>query len=207
MGLGAGFPAFSGGDTGMKEIKISVRSLVEFILRSGNIDNRRARQAENAMQEGGRIHRMIQRRMGADYRAEVLLRYIYKTTDYEVHIEGRADGIMVSRQSVTVDEIKGTYRDVRKMKGAVPVHVAQAQCYAYIYGSQKHLEKITVRLTYCNMNTEEIRYFHFDYEMKELEEWFEELMERKGRYAYMFGVQSQYYKEEGYQAAMGGKAQ
>ena len=35
----------------------------------------------------------------------------------------------------------------------------------------------------------------------------EELMERKGRYAYMFGVQSQYYKEEGYQAAMGGKAQ
>ncbi len=167
----------------MKEIKISVRSLVEFILRSGNIDNRRARQAENAMQEGGRIHRMIQRRMGADYRAEVLLRYIYKTTDYEVHIEGRADGIMVSRQSVTVDEIKGTYRDVRKMKGAVPVHVAQAQCYAYIYGSQKHLEKITVRLTYCNMNTEEIRYFHFDYEMKELEEWFEELMEQYRKWA------------------------
>lgn len=177
-----GTPVICGG-IGMKEIKISVRSLVEFILRSGNIDNRRVASAENAMQEGGRIHRMIQRRMGADYHAEVFLRYIYKTPDYEVRIEGRADGILISRESVTIDEIKGTYRDIRKMKGAVPVHVAQAQCYAYIYGSRNKLEEIKVRLTYCNMNTEEIRYFHFSYEMKELEEWFGELMEQYRKWA------------------------
>ncbi len=54
------------------EMHISVRGLVEFILRTGNIDNRKAVSPENAMQEGGRIHRMIQRRMGADYHAEVL---------------------------------------------------------------------------------------------------------------------------------------
>ena len=51
------------------EIHISVRNLVEFILRSGNIDNRRSKSPDNAMQEGGRIHRMIQRRMGSDYHA------------------------------------------------------------------------------------------------------------------------------------------
>lgn len=174
----------------MKEIKISVRSLVEFVLRSGNIDNRRGAFAENAMQEGGRIHRMIQRRMGADYHAEVFLRYIYKTPDYEIHIEGRADGIMLpsayspkEAAVVTIDEIKGTYRDIHKMKGAVPVHVAQAQCYAYIYGSRNGLKNIRVRLTYCNMDTEEIRYFHFDYEMAELEEWFEEVMEQYRKWA------------------------
>ena len=60
------------------EIRISVRNLVEFILRSGNIDNRRTAAPENAMQEGGRIHRMIQRKMGSDYHAEVFLRYIMK---------------------------------------------------------------------------------------------------------------------------------
>lgn len=49
------------------EVRISVRSLVEFILRSGDIDNRKAASPENAMQEGGRIHRMIQRRMGPSY--------------------------------------------------------------------------------------------------------------------------------------------
>lgn len=51
------------------EIRISVRGLVEFILRSGNIDNRRTVASDNAMQEGGRIHRMIQRRMGPEYQA------------------------------------------------------------------------------------------------------------------------------------------
>lgn len=53
-------------------IKISVRNLVEFILRSGDIDNRRSSAATaEAMQEGSRIHRKIQRRMGASYTAEV----------------------------------------------------------------------------------------------------------------------------------------
>ncbi len=187
------------------EIHISVRNLVEFILRSGNIDNRRTSAPENAMQEGGRIHRMIQRTMGADYHAEVFLRHIYKTADYEIHIEGRADGIIVSKGgdkaylpelwdgesikeygdlvTVTIDEIKGTYRDIHRMKEAVPVHLAQAKCYAYIYGLQNQLRHIRVRLTYCNIDTEEIRYFHFEFDMEELEQWFEDVMGQYRKWA------------------------
>lgn len=172
------------------EIQISVRNLVEFILRSGNIDNRRAVFSDNAMQEGGRVHRMIQRKMGADYHAEVFLRYLYETSDYVIRVEGRADGVIVPENqdgakadAVTIDEIKGTYRDIHKMKEAVPVHLAQAQCYAYIYGSQNQLKSIGVRLTYCNIDTEEIRYFHFSYELEELEEWFLEVMEQYRKWA------------------------
>ena len=66
------------------EIQISVRNLVEFVLRSGNIDNRKARMPDNAMQEGGRIHRMIQRRMGSDYHAEVFLRYLIQEEGYVI---------------------------------------------------------------------------------------------------------------------------
>ena len=80
------------------EVRTSVRNLVEFILRSGNIDNRRASSPENAMLEGGRIHRMIQKRMGADYRAEVALKYRYETEQYTVIVEGRADGIITALQ-------------------------------------------------------------------------------------------------------------
>ena len=69
------------------------------------------------MQEGGRIHRMIQRRMGADYHAEVSLRWIQEYDGYELVVEGRADGI-IDTDPVTVDEIKGTYRDLERMKGA-----------------------------------------------------------------------------------------
>ncbi len=173
---------------------------MEFILRSGNIDNRRTASPENAMQEGGRIHRMIQRRMGSDYHAEVFLRHIYRTPDYEIHVEGRADGIIIQSGgslaqtpeltedkitpaykdlvTVTIDEIKGTYRDIHKMKDAVPVHLAQARCYAYIYGVQNSLKAVRVRLTYCNIETEEIRYFHFEYDFEELEDWFLGIMEQ-----------------------------
>lgn len=187
------------------EIQISVRNLVEFILRSGNIDNRRVSAPDNAMQEGGRIHRMIQRKMGSDYHAEVFLRYVYKTDNYEIHVEGRADGIIIQSNgdiaqtpeladtniplavrdsvTVTIDEIKGTYRDINKMKEAASVHISQAKCYAFIYGMQNELRHIRVRMTYCNIDTEEIRYFHFEYEMEELKAWFQEVMEQYRKWA------------------------
>lgn len=196
------------------EVLVSVRSLVEFILRSGDIDNRRA-SSPDAMQAGGRIHRMIQRKMGADYHAEVSLRYRYETEKYDVLIEGRADGIIIAentiieekemteekgsdsasdsapdavskRVSVTIDEIKGTYHDLAKMKEAVPVHLAQAKCYAYIYAVQNGLQSIGVRMTYCqlemadmaDLSGAELRYFHYNYTLEELQAWFDSVMEQ-----------------------------
>lgn len=164
------------------EVHISVRSLVEFILRSGDIDNRRTAPPENAMQEGSRIHRMIQRRMGPEYQAEVGLKYVYNAGEYEIIVEGRADGIITEPQ-VTIDEIKGVFRDIKKMKDAVPVHMAQAKCYAYIYAAQNDLKSIRVRMTYCHMETEEIRYFHYDYTWQELREWFGAVMEQYRKWA------------------------
>lgn len=165
------------------EVRISVRSLVEFILRSGDIDNRRAASPENAMQEGGRIHRMIQRRMGPSYQAEVSLSHVCDAGEYEIVVEGRADGIITESETVTIDEIKGTYHDLKKMKGPVPVHLAQAKCYAYIYATQKQLAEIQVRMTYCHIETEEIRYFHEAYLYEELRVWFEELMGQYRKWA------------------------
>lgn len=187
------------------EIQISVRGLVEFILRSGDIDNRKTSSAD-AMQEGGRIHRMIQKQMGAGYYAEVGLKFCYPTKRYDIIIDGRADGIIIEAAgdlnavpeltdagipvdvadhiTVTIDEIKGTYHDIAKMKQAVPVHLAQAKCYAYIYAAQNHLRSIRVRMTYCRLekaritdiSREEIRYFHYEYTFSELQEWFDMVM-------------------------------
>lgn len=170
-------------DTCMKEkeiIRISVRELVEFILRSGDIDNRHTSSPENAMQEGSRIHRMIQKRMGPDYKPEVPLKVLYSMEEYDLSVEGRADGIEDAHGMVMIDEIKGTYRDVSFMKEPVAVHVAQAKCYAYMYSRQllpeRALSEIKVRLTYCNMETEQIRYFDQMVQLGDLEAWFEELV-------------------------------
>lgn len=170
-------------ESSMGEIRVSVRNLVEFILRHGDIDNRHQGSAENAMQEGGRIHRMIQRRMGADYQAEVFLRYTYPTDNYMLIVEGRADGVIDHEGEIVIDEIKGTYRDLSRMREPIPVHVAQAKCYAYMYGLKKECQEIRVRMTYCNIETEEIRYFYEDYTFEQLSNWFGELIRAYKKWA------------------------
>ena len=170
------------------EIRISVRNLVEFILRSGDLDNRRGKRAEReAMQAGSRIHRKLQRRMGAGYQAEVPLKYRVSMEKFDCVIEGRADGIFVEDDLTTVDEIKGIYRQLDFLEEPVGVHKAQAMCYAYIYAIQQKLPKIRVRMTYCNLETEELKYFYFIYDRQELEDWFGKLM---GEYEKWAGFQA-----------------
>ncbi len=165
----------------MDEMRISVRRLVEFLLRQGDIDNRYQASPEDAMQEGGRIHRMLQKRMGGEYQAEVFLRYSQPTDNYMLVVEGRADGVIditsKAGREVTIDEIKGTYRDVARMKEPVFVHLAQARCYAYMYGIKESLQSVKIRMTYCNMESEDIRYFYEEHPMSVLEEWFAWLIE------------------------------
>lgn len=165
------------------EIRISVRRLVEFILRSGDIDNRRAAAPDNAMQEGGRIHRMIQKRMGPEYQAEVGLRYRFEKEKYTLLIEGRADGIITEESGVTVDEIKGTFRELKKLREAMPLHLAQAKCYAAIYAAEKELAQIRVRMTYCHMETEELKYFRYEFTREEICGWFDKLISDYLRWA------------------------
>ena len=78
----------------MQELHISVRNLVEFIFRAGDIDNRAGKLASaEAMMEGSRIHRKIQKSMDTSYQAEVPLKMEWKANDYVLVVEGRADGI------------------------------------------------------------------------------------------------------------------
>lgn len=158
------------------EVRISVRRLVEFILRAGDIDNRRRSGSDNVMAEGSRIHRMIQRRMGSEYTAEVPLSYRYEAINYDIIVDGRADGI-IDGDVITIDEIKGTYRHLDKMNTPVSEHLAQAKCYAYIYADKHMLERIRVRMTYCNLDTEDIRYFYETYDFEELKVWFLHVMQ------------------------------
>lgn len=162
-----------------EQIKISVRNLVEFILRSGDLDNRKDRTPDkNAMQAGSRIHRKIQRKMGMDYHAEVPLRIIIEEERYQLVIEGRADGIIIDEENdiATIDEIKGMYMDFTYLTEPIEVHQAQAMCYAYIYAVQHDLKKMKIQMTYCNLDTEEIKRFLKVISFHELEKWFFDLI-------------------------------
>ena len=162
----------------LTRIRISVRNLVEFIFRSGDIDNRIGKGAQKeAMQEGSRMHRKIQGRMGMEYRAEVPLKLEVLQEQYVLALEGRADGIITNADGVTVDEIKCMYTDVTRFEEPIFVHKAQAMCYAYIYALQNGLDQISVQLTYCDLDTEEICRFEEAFSFFWLERWFQDMME------------------------------
>ncbi|MBO5155109.1 MAG: ATP-dependent DNA helicase [Eubacterium sp.] len=168
----------------LQQVRISVRNLVEFLLRSGDIDNRISRGLQlNAMQEGTRIHKKLQRAMGSSYSAEVALRLDVPTERYVLTIEGRADGIFTREDMPCIDEIKGIYQDVAKMEEPIPVHLAQAKCYAYIYALQQELPEIGVQMTYCDLDTEEVNRFYEQYAFAEIEEWFDALMKEYHKWA------------------------
>ncbi|MBR6469691.1 MAG: ATP-dependent DNA helicase [Lachnospiraceae bacterium] len=171
-------------------ISISVRDLVEFVLRTGDIDNRRkSGQDINLMLEGARIHRMIQKGMGADYDAEVYLKKFIHLDDFDIMIDGRADGIISDDDRYIIDEIKTLYTDLDRLKAPVPVHLAQAKCYAYIFADERGLKEITVRMTYVNQITLDTKYFHETYTYHEIAAWFDSLIEsykRWGRFQFEF---------------------
>lgn len=163
-------------------VKVSVRNLVEFVLRSGDIDNRIAAKDKDAMQLGAKLHRKIQRRMGASYHPEVTLRHVEEFEGFCIQVEGRADGI-ITEDTVCIDEIKGIFLDLKYLEEPVPVHLAQAKCYACIYAMQQGLDSIGVQLTYCHMETEEIKRFRQEYGREELEEWFQNLLAEYEKWA------------------------
>lgn len=174
-------------DREMRTVKTSVRNLVEFILRSGDLDNRYSKRDPDAMQEGSRLHRKIQKQMGPDYSAEVPLAISVEVGDGEdafmLTIEGRADGIIRRDGEVIIDEIKSVYADLERLLEPAGVHRAQAMCYACIYASLNNLERIGVQMTYCNIETEIIKQFNEVFQIQELKDWFDSLVDEYAKWA------------------------
>ncbi|MBO5259064.1 MAG: ATP-dependent DNA helicase [Agathobacter sp.] len=168
----------------IQKLHISVRNLVEFIFREGDIDNRGSRlQNADAMMEGTRIHKKIQSAMGVAYQAEVPLKITEEEELYELTIDGRADGIFTEDGVTWIDEIKGVYRSLERLEEPVFVHKAQAMCYAYIFAWQNDLSEIGVQMTYCNLETEERKYFRQMFTFSEIESWYLELIEKYKKWA------------------------
>lgn len=171
-------------DENLPMIRISVRNLVEFILREGNIDNRTGggQDPEN-MQMGSRIHRKIQRQMGSDYQAEVPLKIEIVCDGFTLKIEGRADGLIHTKEQVMVDEIKGVLRELDRVQEPAGIHLAQAKCYASMVAEQEGVDEIGVQMTYCQMETEEVKRFQYSYRSNELKVWFDEVIRQYEKWA------------------------
>jgi len=163
-----------------REIKISVRNLVEFVLRAGDLDMRFM--GSSRAVEGTKAHQKIQNEnrekysiiLGEEYLSEVSLKHSVMYNGTVILIEGRADGILTINNKVTIDEIKTVTKDIELIKeDHNSLHWAQAKCYAYIYAYQNNLELINVQLTYYEINSEKTKQFVKAFSAIKLKEFFD----------------------------------
>ena len=160
----------------MPTIRLSVRELVEFLLRTGSIDSRFT--GFDRANEGARIHRRLQKAAGEGYAAEVFLTAERTMEGIGFTIEGRADGIFTDEDgTVVIDEIKTTAAPTDAItENMNPCHWAQGMVYGAICAEQRELETLDVRLTYYQIDTDEIIRYTRHFSAAELDAFLNDLL-------------------------------
>ncbi|MDQ0872420.1 DNA excision repair protein ERCC-2 [Paenibacillus sp. V4I3] len=165
-------------------VNISVRSLVEYVYRSGSIES--GFRTSRALTEGTKAHQKVQKQYGESDQHEVYVSAEIPFEDLLFVIDGRCDGLLMDAdgEMVTVDEIKSTSSDIGQIEeDSYPVHWAQAKCYAYMVAKDRGLSRMRIQLTYVQVDTEETRRFVVEVSSDELEQFMFDVVERYYPYA------------------------
>lgn len=161
-----------------KTLTLSVHQLVDFLLRTGDIDNRVFNRS--SMTEGSRIHTAYQASQGSDYLSEYPLLHRFVIDGVSVTLQGRADGIIKRKSGeFIIDEIKSTVEDLLVFRNDnFDWHIGQAKCYALLFAIEQNLTSISVRLTYIKQGKEkEKRIEEYYFLRSELEQFVYSLLE------------------------------
>jgi len=164
----------------MSALKISIHKIVDLILRCGDIDSRFS--DSSSMFKGAVAHRKIQRNAGENYKKEVTLKFETEIENIPLIIQGRADGIISTPDGFIIDEIKTTTLPLDYIYNQHEQHLGQGKCYAYMYlkMQQNPPEKISVQLTYFQLDSEEIKKYSWQFTSAELEDFFFDLLHKYG---------------------------
>ncbi|AIQ38322.1 ATP-dependent helicase [Paenibacillus sp. FSL R5-0345] len=165
-------------------ITLSVRTLVEYVFRSGSIES--GFHGTASMVEGTRIHQKIQKQYKEGDRKEVYLRTEIPYGSLLYIVDGRCDGLLISEDgSLTVEEIKSTSGLLDMLDEGHEVHWAQALMYAYMVSLEQEHSSIQVKLTYVHRATDEQKSLYRTLSLEELTSFANETVARYAPYAEM----------------------
>ncbi|HIU70221.1 MAG TPA: ATP-dependent DNA helicase [Candidatus Enterosoma merdigallinarum] len=133
-------------------LELSVHDIVDVLRRKGHLDNRIFNLS--SMQEGTRLHSLYQSEQGADYLSEYSVHKTYQHGKYLFKVSGKADGVYLGKDgSVTIEEIKTTVADLDAFShDHAEWHLSQAMFYADILAKDRHVDNVTIVLTYIKQN-------------------------------------------------------
>lgn len=155
---------------------VSVRSLVEFVLQSGDLTAGGFQRRDRA-QLGTLGHRRVQRSRPEGYLSEVEIVYRVEGDDPPMEVRGRIDGLYTDKSPLIIEEIKTTTLSLDLVhEQHNPLHWAQAQCYAAMLVRQQNLDEVCIHLTYYHLDSREEKTFERLFSRAELETFFEHLI-------------------------------
>jgi DNA excision repair protein ERCC-2 len=149
---------------------ISVRDLVEFVLRQGDLGVEREFVGSDRALAGIRGHQKIQRSRPTGYLTELPVEYKVETDEFTLQIRGRIDGLLITSGQVLLEEIKtvqGTWNHA-----ADPLHWAQAQFYGLIHAQEHALKEIKIQLVYLELPAGKVTEFRQTFSFAELSDFF-----------------------------------
>ncbi|MGI6108842.1 MAG: helicase C-terminal domain-containing protein [Eubacteriaceae bacterium] len=166
----------AGNDSSGSLVELSVRNLVEFVLKSGSIDKRYS--GKNRLLEGAEIHREIQnrdRKIKQDYQSEVYLAGEEYLDDFCFRLNGRADAVYIEEGLTVIEEIKSTGEDLETIEFK-EVHKAQLFIYGLLWLRAHPGEQIVLELSYVHLRSRKKRSYRFEEDFKSLSEYMDDLL-------------------------------
>lgn len=134
----------------LPELTIGVRTLCDFVARSGDLD-RRFTPAPSA-QEGQAGHLAVTRRRSPDYQSEVVVSGDHRTADLHLRVRGRIDGL--DPHGPVLEEIKTCRGDPDHLAdNQRTLHRAQLRTYGALWCRQHNLAALELALVYYDVDS------------------------------------------------------
>jgi DNA excision repair protein ERCC-2 len=149
---------------------VSVRDLVEFVLRCGDLGGKREFVGSDRALAGIRGHQKIQRSRPTGYLTELPVEYHVEIDEFTLLIRGRIDGLLITSDRVLLEEIKTVSASWDHEPD--PLHWAQAKFYGFIHARENALKKLVIQLVYLELPAGKVTEFHQTFSFEELSDFF-----------------------------------
>lgn len=164
----------------LKVHKVSVREVVDFIMRSGDITS--VSLSDKRMVDGTKAHQRFQKEEmeNGHYESEVYIQNSYEVQGLTLFLSGRIDGVVPKfgeERLPLIDEIKSTGGDLNFIDDTNRMHWAQVTMYAYMYCQKFELDAVYIRLTYIELETFKTKQYVRHMPIEALKEDFDAIIE------------------------------
>jgi DNA excision repair protein ERCC-2 len=150
---------------------VSVRLLVEFILRRGDLSSGERTPKKLRAREGSLAHRKLQRSRPEGYETEISVTRDVPGSHFILRIGGRIDGLWNRPEGILLEEIK-TVKSSWNHEPAL-LHWAQIKFYGFMICEERQLSEIELQLTYLELPSEQITVFREKISFDGLKQFFD----------------------------------